>query len=160
MKKYEIITKTIYTGETKHVIQNNKSASGKPAFFAGYNFMGGVDWDTDILGAYYMDREEADQIKSDLEAADEPAENPADKQYLFKSSIEDEKFISIKTGREIAEIYEMDQIAGIYGDMEVWDVSGEPKRISLLDLVEPILDNKRWMEQEYRDYCENERYGY
>ena len=56
-------------------------------------------------------------------------------------------------------IYGEDQLCGIYSDMEVWDVTGDPKRISLLDLVEPILENKRWMEREYRDYCENEAYG-
>ena len=108
-----------------------------------------------------MTKEEAEQIVSDLEAADEPVESAADKRYLFKARIEDEQIISIETGRRIAEIYEEDQICGIYGDMEVWDVSGDPKRISLLDLVFPILNHKRWMEQEYRDYCDavNE-YGY
>jgi hypothetical protein len=112
--------------------------------------------------AYWADPEEAEQIVSDLEAADYEEQFPTDKQYLFKARIDDEQIISIETGKRIAEIYEQDQICGIYGDMEVWDVSGkEPKRISILDLVGPILNQKRWMEQEYRDYCDavNE-YGY
>ena len=155
--KYEIKTKTIPTGETKHVIVFKDL--GSSYYFAGYNAMGEAEWETDILGACYMELEEAQQTKSDLKAADEPEINPADKRYLFKARIEDEQIVSIETGRRIAEIYDEDQLCGIYGDMEVWDVSGDPKRISLLDLVEPILENKRWMEQEYRDYCEEQRYA-
>lgn len=72
MSKYEIIAVTMPTGETKHVIRNNESATQKPSFFVEYNFMGGVDWNTDRLAAYHMDLEEAQQILEDLEAADEP----------------------------------------------------------------------------------------
>lgn len=129
-------------------------------YFAGYDFMGSCDWEKNLTDAYWMDEVDAYQTTADLKAADEePEENPADKKYLFKSSIDGEQIISIETGRRIAEIYEQDQLCGIYGDMEVYDVTGEPKRISLLGLVEPILENKRWMEREYRDYCENEAYG-
>lgn len=124
--------------------------------FNGYDFMGSVNWE-DLGGdAYWMDPEEAKQILADLEAADAPTEDPAKKQYLFKVWIEGEQCVSIKTGKQIADYYEQDQIAGICSEMQVWDVSGDPKRISLLGLVSPILENKRWMEQEYRDYCENE----
>lgn len=158
MKKYEIIARTIPTGETKYVIRNN-DLPRKP-YFVEYNFMGGVDWDTDVLAAYYMDLDEAEQIKADLEDADTPVGmNPADKQYLVMTSIEDEPVNKIMKGWEVANLYEDDQLTGIYGDIKVWDISGdEPKRINLIDLVDPILENKRWMEQEYRDYCENERY--
>jgi hypothetical protein len=150
MNKYEIVN-----NEGIYAIYSSEES----AFFAGYDFMGGVNWVKIPDVNCCMGMEEAKQIVLDLEAADEPEENPAKKQYLFKVWIEDELFISIKTGKQIADDYETDQIAGIYSKMEVWDVSGDPKRISLLDLVEPILENKRWMEQEYRDYCEAERYG-
>ena len=150
MSKYEIVN-----NEGSYAIYSSEES----AFFAGYDFMGGVNWVKIPDASCCMGREEAEQIVLDLEAADEPEENPAKKQYLFKVWIEDELFISIKTGKQIADDYETDQIAGIYSKMEVWDVSGDPNRISLLDLVEPILENKRWMEQEYRDYCEAERYG-
>lgn len=131
------------------------------AFFAGYDEMGSVNWEKIPTHDCELTMEDdPEQIVRDLEAADEPEQDPAKKQYLFKVWVEDELCISIKAGREIAEYYETDQIAGIYSKMEVWDVTGEPKRISLLDLVEPILENKHWMEQEYRDYCEELRYGY
>ena len=131
----------------------------KVAFFSGYSFMGDAEWTDSNVTAKWMELEEAEAIRKDLEASDdEPEQDPATKQYLFKVWVEDELCISIETGKKIAEYYETDQYAGIYSKMEVWDVSGEPKRISLLDLVEPILENKRWMEQEYRDYCENEWY--
>lgn len=154
MSKYSIIR-----NGGKTMIQDNETGM----YFAGYDFMGGVEWREEITPDCILAQyEDADQIVKDLEAADEPAEeeDPTTKQYLFKVWVEDELCISIKTGKQIADYYETDQIAGIYSKMEVWDVSGDPKRISLLDLVEPILENERWMEQEYRDYCEAERYGY
>lgn len=92
----------------------------------------------------------------------DPEPDPAGKQYLLKTFIENEIFYSVLTGREIADRYEENQIAGIYDSMTVWSLDGDnPERINLLDLVEPILENKRWMEHEYRDYCDavNE-YGY
>ena len=152
MSKYSIIRNG---GKTR--IQDNETGM----FFAGYIYMGGAEWrDEDHPDCVLAQYEDADQIVLDLEAADEPEEDPAKKQYLFKVWVEDELCISIKTGKQIADYYETDQIAGIYSKMEVWDVTGDPKRISLSDLVDPILENKRWMEQEYRDYCEELRYGY
>ena len=61
---YEIKEKKIPTGETKYVIVGMYLGPGY--FFAGYNFMGGVEWETDILVAYYMDIEEAQAILNDL----------------------------------------------------------------------------------------------
>ena len=114
--------------------------------------------DKDIKQPRFMTSETFADVWNEL--VEEELNDPVKKEYLLKTVCEGIKQISIKTGKQIADIYEMDQIAGIYSHMEVWDVSGEqPVRISLIDLVEPILENKRWMEQEYRDYCENERYG-
>ena len=86
----------------------------------------------------------------------EERERP-DREYLLRSVCDGIKQSSIKTAREIADIYEMDQLADIYSSLEVFDLDTLQK-VSLLDLVEPILKNKRWMEQEYRDYCDSERY--
>ena len=81
------------------------------------------------------------------------------KQYLVKTDFDGEPINETMTASEVADLFEQDQLCGIYGDINVWDISGEePRRISMLALVEPILKNRRWMEQEYRDYCENERY--
>ena len=86
----------------------------------------------------------------------EERERP-DREYLLRSVCDGIKQSSIKTAREIADIYEMDQLADIYSSLEVFDLDTLQK-VSLLDLVEPILANKRWIEQEYRDYCDSERY--
>lgn len=158
MKNYEI--KTVHHADGSNDTFVIYSAE-ESAFFAGYDFMGSVNWVK--IPSHDCELTEADdpwQIVDDLEAADEPIEDPATKEYLLKTVCEDIKQASIKTGKQIADIYEMDQIAGIYASMEVWDLD-TMKRISLLDLVEPILSNKRWMEQEYRDYCDNvNEYGY
>lgn len=152
MKKY-----TIVSNECLYAIYSSEES----AFFAGYDFMGSVNWEKLPTEEFCMTKEEAEQIVLDLEAADEPEpEDTAKKEYLLKTVCEDIKQSSIKTGKQIAEIYDMDQLCGIYSSMEVWDLD-TMKRISLLDLVEPILNQKRWMDQEYRDYCDavNE-YGY
>lgn len=160
MSKYEISKIRSMDNEVRFVIYNKE----EQAFFAGYDFMGSVDWEYSKVPSEACEltaEDDPEQIVADLESADEPAEpeeDPAKKEYLLKTVCEDIKQASVKTGKQIADIYEMDQIAGIYSHMEVWDLD-TMKRISLLDLVEPILENKRWMEQEYRDYCENEAFG-
>lgn len=63
MEKYTI-KKAPICDEIKNVIESD----GK--FFAGYDFMGSVNWVNDILSAYYMTQDEADSIKADLEASD------------------------------------------------------------------------------------------
>ena len=130
-------------------------------YFAGYDFMGSVDWSETVLAAYWMDYPEAWQIKSDLESADAPAEpvSPEKKEYLLRTVCEGIRQSSIKTGKQIADIYDYDQEIGVYSSIEVYDLDTLEK-IGLDKLVTPILENKRWMEQEYRDYCENVReYG-
>lgn len=162
MKKYEIRQSErfskIFPGETRYIIINNELPNNP--VFSGYDLMGSPEWNECELCAYFMDREEAETILDDLEAAEDEVEtNPADKQYLVKTDIDGEPINRVMTGREVATLYEDDQLSGIYGDIKVWDISrDEPKRVSVIDLVDPILENKRWMEQEYRDYCENERY--
>ena len=153
MKNYEITNIRSMDNEVRYLIYSHE----ENAFFAGYDAMGGVNWEK-VPSPECELAEEDDpwQIVDDLEGAD--FEDNADKEYLLKTVCDDIKQASVKTGKQIADIYEMDQIADIYASMEVWDLD-TMKRISLLDLVEPILANKRWMEQEYRDYCENEAYG-
>ena len=159
MSKYEISQIRSMDNEARFVIYNKE----EHAFFAGYDFMGSVNWEHSQVPSEACElttEDDPEQIVKDLESADDPAEpeDPAKKEYLLKTVCEDIRQSSIKTGKQIADIYEMDQIADIYSHMEVWDLD-TMKRISLLDLVEPILEQKRWMEQEYRDYCENEAYG-
>ena len=65
IRKSEEFSK-IYPEETRYIIVNN-DLPRRPVF-AGYNFMGGAEWDDDVLCAYFMDLEEADQIVADLKA--------------------------------------------------------------------------------------------
>lgn len=96
--------------------------------------------------------------KANAAARKEERERP-NREYLLKTVCDGIKQASVKTGKQIADIYETDQIAGIYSSMVVYDLD-TLKEISLSELVDPILENRRWMEQEYRDYCENVReYG-
>jgi len=157
MSKYEIKTVHHSDGsEDTFVIYSTEEA----AFFAGYDFMGSVNWEKVPNHECELAKEDDPwQIVKDLEAADYDDQFPADKLYLFKATIDGEMIASVETAKRIAEIYQEDQYAGIYGDMKAYDIDGEPKRINLLDLVSPILAQWRWEEEEYRDYCENERYS-
>lgn len=63
MKKYEVIT-----DGGKAIIRSQEG------YFAGYDFMGSVDWTDSIDSAYQCETREAGDIIRDLEAADEPCE--------------------------------------------------------------------------------------
>ena len=157
MKKYEIIN-----NEGRYAIYSSEES----AFFAGYDFMGSVDWVKIPTIECCMDLDEAEAIVADLEAADdpeEPEEDPAKKQYMVQIKLDGEISCKMMTGRELADRYDYEQEIGIGEEYEAFDVSrfGEPVRVNVYELVSEILDQKRWMDQEYRDYCEavNE-YGY
>ena len=152
MAKYEIKE---FVGS--YIILNTETKQ----WFEGYDFMGGQEWSDLSISAYEMDEQEALQIKADLEAADadDHPKKIALKQYLVKTSIDDEPINRIMTANEIVDLYEQDQLSGVYGEIKVWDITkDEPVRMDLLQMVEPVIAQRRWEEQEYRDYCENERY--
>ena len=83
--------------------------------------------------------------------------------YLVQTKCDGEIFCSVKTIQELADLYELDQVAGFLDGIVVYDISeyDHPVKVDLYDTIAPYLENRRWMEQEYRDYCEmvNE-YGY
>lgn len=153
MKRYEIIN-----NEGRCAIYSTDES----AFFAGYDFMGGVNWEKIPTAECLMDRAEAEQIAADLEAADEP-EDPAKKQYMVQIRSDGETYCFMMTGRELADRYEYEQEIGIGEEYAAFDVStfGAPVAVNVYDLTRQILEQKRCVEQEYRDYCEavNE-YGY
>ena len=154
MKSFEIM-KVDNSGNIQYLLISN--LTGK--YFAGYDFMGSVNWQDEITDECYLtSRDEAHQIARDLVAAGEPEVDP-DQEYLLKAEIDGEQIAAVMTAKRIAEVYDEDQECGIYSDMKVYDITGEPRRVPLLAIVEPILSQKRWSEQEYRDYCEAERYG-
>lgn len=69
MNQYCIKPQTIHTGETKNVIVDENGL-----YFAGYDFMGSVDWEEDVMDAYYMDIDEANDILHDLVTAEDTPE--------------------------------------------------------------------------------------
>lgn len=60
------LTKVQDSGCTLYAIYNEDTME----YFAGYDFMGSVDWVQDLQDARWMFESEAHQIKNDLESAD------------------------------------------------------------------------------------------
>ena len=85
------------------------------------------------------------------------------KKYFVQIKFDGEISSSMMTERELAEHWETDELAGIGCEYAAWDVDtfGKLVPINVYKTVQEVLAEKRWMEQEYRDYCEavNE-YGY
>lgn len=83
------------------------------------------------------------------------------KTYLVQIKFDDEVTSKMMTERELADHWEMDDLAGIGCEYRAFDVDtfGQVTPINVYDTVQEVLGQKRWMEQEYRDYCEAERYG-
>lgn len=73
MGKYEISKIRSMNDEVRYVIYNHE----EHAFFAGYDFMGSVDWEYSKVPSERCELTAEDdpwQIVKDLESADEPAE--------------------------------------------------------------------------------------
>ena len=85
------------------------------------------------------------------------------KKYLVQIRFDGEISSSVMSERELADLWEQDDISGIGYEFAAFDVDtfGEPIKINVYKTVQKILREKREIEQEYRDYCEavNE-YGY
>ena len=73
MSKYEITKIRSMDNEVRYVIYNKE----EHAFFAGYDFMGGVDWEYSNVPSEACEltaEDDPEQIVKDLESADEPDE--------------------------------------------------------------------------------------
>ena len=85
------------------------------------------------------------------------------KTYLVQIKFDGEVTVKMMTERELADHWEMNDLAGIGCEYAAFDVDdfGKAVPINVYDTVKEVLDQKRWEQQEYRDYCEavNE-YGY
>ena len=85
------------------------------------------------------------------------------KKYFVQIRFDGETSCRLMTERELADHWETNDIAGVGCEYAAWDVDffGKLIPINVEAVVEVVLRQKRWMEQEYRDYCEavNE-YGY
>ena len=64
--KFEVIVYHTPSLETKYLVADTESKK----IFAGYDFMGSVDWVDSMSEAVAMDLDEAEQIKNDLFAAE------------------------------------------------------------------------------------------
>ena len=158
MNKYEVKTVHNNGSEDTYVIYSTEEA----AFFAGYDPMGSVNWVKIPTRECELTKEDdPEQIVADLESADEPAENPERALYFIQIRYDGETFSHIMTGREFADRYETNAEAGIGESYAVYDVSnfGQPVRINAYELVHPIIERKRQMQQEYDDYCNDLRYA-
>jgi hypothetical protein len=161
MSKYEIKTVHNTDREDTFVIYSTEES----AFFAGYDFMGSVNWEKIPSHECELTKEDdPEQIVRDLESADEPAspeEDPARKQFFVQIRYDGEVFNHIMTGRELAERYETNAEAGIGESYAAYEVSdfGNPVRVNVWEIVHPIIDHKRWMQEEYDDYCNELRYA-
>lgn len=84
------------------------------------------------------------------------------KTYLVQIELDGEVSSKMMTERELADHWETDDIAGIgykYSAFNV-DTFGQATAVNVYNIVQEVLAQKRWMEQEYMDYCENVReYG-
>ena len=85
------------------------------------------------------------------------------KTYLVQILFEGEMTSKMMTENQLADAWEQDDIAGIGMQFKAFDVDtfGQITPVNVYEIVSEVLENRRWMEQEYRDYCEavNE-YGY
>ena len=81
------------------------------------------------------------------------------KTYMVQIKFDGEVSSKMMTARELAEHWEMDQIAGIGYTYAAFDVDtfGKAIPINVYKTVREELDRRDWMQQEYRDYCESER---
>ena len=85
MSKYEISQIRSMDNEVRFVIYNKEER----AFFAGYDFMGSVEWEYSHVPSEACEltaEDDPEQIVKDLEAADEPAE-PENPMKLTKDQI-------------------------------------------------------------------------
>ena len=85
MSKYEVLAHN-----DKWIIRRTRYASLCiiDEYFAGYDFMGSADWINGKYGALTMEKEEAEQIVSDLEAADEDNEKPTALEIVLQAAQE------------------------------------------------------------------------
>ena len=85
-----------------------------------------------------------------------------EKKYLVQMLFDGETSGHMMTMRELADHYETDQICGIGYSYSVYDVSTYGTVITVndwYDQVEEILYDKRQMQREYEEYCNELRYN-
>ena len=85
------------------------------------------------------------------------------KKYFVQIWYEGEFSSRIMTELELAEHWEMDDIAGIGCEYRAFDIDtfGQVKEIDVYETVQEVLKGIREMRQEYDDYCRSVReYGY
>jgi hypothetical protein len=84
------------------------------------------------------------------------------KTYLVQIRYDGDVTSRMMTVRQLADHWETDDIAGIGCEYAAYDVDtfGQVVPVNVYDIVQEELARKRWMEQEYRDCCEAEQYGY
>ncbi len=84
------------------------------------------------------------------------------KKYVVITTIEGEHDMHIKTEKELAELWENNQIAGYIDDISAYDyIDGKMTKVSVYDIATAYLSEREAIQREYEEYTEyvNE-YGY
>ena len=80
------------------------------------------------------------------------------KKYFVIVDFDGELCESVKTEKELAELWETDDIAGIYTEIIAFEFNAETKameRVNVYDIAQAYLNQRNAIEAEYREYCEN-----
>ena len=83
------------------------------------------------------------------------------KKYLVQTMVDGELFSSIKTEKELAHHWETAYIADFDEESVAYDISmyDHPVKVSIEEIARPIIEQERWMQEEYYQYCQEERYN-
>lgn len=83
--------------------------------------------------------------------------------YVVYTKCEDEEDFSMKTLKELAELWETDQIAGIFSEIKAFSYDSKAgfTPVDVYKLATDYLAERKAIQDEYEEYCEavNE-YGY
>lgn len=85
------------------------------------------------------------------------------KKYFVQTKIDGETFSSIKTEKELAELWENDNECGYLDGLVAFDIDtfGQPKQVNVYEIATEYIKGRDEMQREYEDYCETVReYGY
>lgn len=83
--------------------------------------------------------------------------------YAVYTKFEDEENFCLMSRKELAELWETDQIAGIYTDIRAFSYDSEAgfTPVDVSKLANEYLEERKAIQDEYEEYCETvNEYGY
>ena len=84
------------------------------------------------------------------------------KNYFVVTKAGEDVFQSVRTERELAELWQLDSDCGAYDSIEAWEyVNGGLQAVNVYEVATAFLKEQDEMRKEYEDYCETvSEYGY